>query len=140
MCSPEILSSIGVPALQRASPDRRKDKNPPCPLCLVVNRNRIYDRPHLVVLFRNIRMNSFLTAETRSSQRRWYFFSGGERPPEKNPSRPLRCKGFMQISAGDREAAFYPTASHGRKKENPNPLRPLRLCGEYVSVFMKRCT
>ena len=38
------------------------------------------------------------------------------------------------------EAPFYPTASHGRIKENLNPLRLLRLCGEYVTVFMKRCT
>src|SRR3990172_5734795 len=67
----------------------------------------------LVVLFRSILTNSFLTAETRSSQRRWCFFSGGERPPEKKSSQSLRGKGFMQISAGGREAAFYPTASHG---------------------------
>ncbi len=33
-----------------------------------------------------IRKKSFLTAETRSSQRRYLFFSGGERPPEKKPS------------------------------------------------------
>jgi hypothetical protein len=46
----------------------------------------------------------------------------------------------MQIPTGGREAAFYPTASHGRIKENPNPLRPLRLCGEYVTAFMKPCT
>ncbi len=45
----------------------------------------------------------------------------------------------MQFSAGGREAAFYPTASHGRIKENPNPLRSLRLYGEYVTVIMKRC-
>jgi hypothetical protein len=44
----------------------------------------------------------------------------------------------MQIPTGGREAAFYPTASHGRIKENPNPLRPLRLCGEYVSIFANR--
>ncbi len=68
------------------------------------------------------------------------FLSGGERPPEKKPSQPLRGKGSLQVSAGGREAAFYPTASHGRIKENSSPLRPLRLCGEYVSVFMKRCT
>jgi hypothetical protein len=96
--------------------------------------------PCLVVVFRNILTNFFLTAETRSSQRKWFFFSGGERPPEKKPSQALRGKGFMQISAAGREAGFYPTASHGRMKENPNPLRPLRLCGEYVSVFMKRST
>jgi hypothetical protein len=44
------------------------------------------------------------------------FFSGGERPPEKQPSQLFRGKGFMQVSAGGRRAAFYPDASHGRIK------------------------
>ena len=57
------------------------------------------------------------------------FCSGGERPPEQNPP-PLRGKGFVQISVEGREAAFYPAASHGRIKEDVNPLRSLRLCGE----------
>jgi hypothetical protein len=57
----------------------------------------------------------------------------GEAAREKGV-KPLRCKGLILGSAGGREAAFYPTASHGRIKENLNALRSLRLCGEYVMV------
>ncbi len=42
----------------------------------------------------------------------------------------------MQIFAEDREAIFYPIASHGRIKEDINPLQSLRLCVEYVTEFM----
>jgi hypothetical protein len=63
------------------------------------------------------------------------FCSGGERPPEQKPP-PLEAKRFVQISAGGREAAFYSATSHGRIKENINPLRSRRLCGEYVAEFM----
>ena len=83
--------------------------------------------------------NSFLSPQRREDRGEKFFCSGGERPPEQKPP-PLRGKVYVHISAGGREAAFYPTASHGRIKENPDPLRPLRLCGEYVTVFMKPCT
>ena len=63
------------------------------------------------------------------------FCSGGERPPEQKPP-PFKAKRFVQISARGREAAFYSAASHGRIKENINPLRSRRLCGEYVTEFM----
>ena len=42
----------------------------------------------------------------------------------------------MLDSSGSREAVFYSAASHGRIKENINPLRSRRLCGEYVTEFM----
>ena len=64
------------------------------------------------------------------------FCSGGERPPEQKLL-SFRDKGFAQISAGGRKAAFYPAASHGRIKENTDPLRSPRLCGEYVIEYMK---
>jgi hypothetical protein len=89
-----------------------------------------------VVFFGNTVTNHVLTAETHGSQRRWFFCSGGERPPEQKPP-PLRGKGFAQASAGDSEAVFYPAASHGRIKENFTPLRPRRLGGEYVIEFME---
>jgi hypothetical protein len=37
------------------------------------------------------------------------FCSGGERPPEQKPP-PFRSEGFVQTSAGGREAVLYPAA------------------------------
>jgi hypothetical protein len=63
------------------------------------------------------------------------FCSGVEMPQSKSLNLP-EAKRFVQISAGGSEAAFYSAASHGRIKENINPLRSRRLCGEYITEFM----
>jgi hypothetical protein len=79
--------------------------------------------------------NFLLTAKTQRSQRKW-FFALAVRGRQSKSLHLFEAKRFVQISAGGREAAFYSAASHGRIKENINPLRSRRLCGEYVTELM----
>jgi hypothetical protein len=79
--------------------------------------------------------NYLLTAKTQRSQKKG-FFALAVRGRQNKSLHLFEAKRFVQISAGGREAAFYSAASHGRIKENINPLRSRRLCGEYVTEFM----
>jgi hypothetical protein len=90
----------------------------------------------VVVFFEKLGNEPFAHRKDAKVAERMPFCSGGEMAPEQKPP-PRRGKGFAQASAGGREAVFYPAASHGRVKENFNPLRSLRLCGEYVTAFTK---
>ena len=76
-----------------------------------------------------------LIAKTQRSQRKGFFVLA-VRGRQNKSLHLFEAKRFVQISVGGREAAFYSAASHGRIKENINPLRSRRLCGEYVAEFM----
>jgi hypothetical protein len=61
-------------------------------------RNNTVFLPDLADSFERTDKGSFgLTAETQNSQRIWFFFSGGERPPEEKPSRPLQAKACVAL-------------------------------------------
>ena len=77
-------------------------------------------RSGLVVFFRNMVTNSLPTAETQSSQRGWFFCSGGERPPEQKGSASSRQKRYADLCRRQ-SGCFYPDASHGRIKETFHP-------------------
>jgi hypothetical protein len=79
--------------------------------------------------------NYLLTAKTQRSLRKW-FFALAVRGRQSKSLHLFEAKRFLQISARGREAAFYSAATHGWIKENFNPLRSRRLCGEYVTEFM----
>jgi len=64
------------------------------------------------------------------------FFALAVRGRQSKSLHLSEAKRFVQISAGGREAAFYSAASHGRIKENIDPLRSPRLCGE-ISILDK---
>jgi hypothetical protein len=68
--------------------------------------------------------------QRREARKKDAVFSLAVRGRQRKSILPFEAKKPVWISAAGREAAFYPTASHGRIKENPNPLRLLRLCGE----------
>jgi len=70
--------------------------------------------------------NYLLTAKTQRPQRKG-FFALAVRGRQSKSLHLLEAKRFVQISAGGREAAFYPAASYGRIKEDINPLQSLRL-------------
>jgi hypothetical protein len=73
--------------------------------------------------------NYLLIAKAQRSQRKW-FFALVVRGRQSKSLHLFEAKRFVQISARGREVAFYSAASHGWIKENINPLRPRRLCGE----------
>ena len=86
-------------------------------------------------LFQKYANELFAQRQTQRSQRKW-FFALAVRGRQSKSLHLFEAKSFMQISASGREAAFYSATSHGRIKENINPLRSRRLCGEYVIEFM----
>jgi len=79
--------------------------------------------------------NELFAHQTQRSQRKWFFVLA-VRGRQNKSLHLFEAKRFVQVSAGSREAAFYSAASHGRIKENINPLRSRRLCGE-ISILDK---
>jgi hypothetical protein len=59
-----------------------------------------------MVFFRNMLTNYLLTAKTQRSQRKW-FFALAVRGRQSKSLHLFEAKRFVQISAGDRKAAFY---------------------------------
>ena len=96
---------------------------------------RWIDGSTLSGLFQKYTNEFLLTAKAQRSQRKWFFVLT-VRGRQNKSLHLFKAKCFVQMSAGGREAAFYSAASHGRIKENINPLRSRRLCGEYVTEFM----